>query len=249
MLKRLALNLNGRNKGSKHPNAHSLNTDKLEDALAPITDLRLGGAYFNWESKAYHGLVSLRLDHTDSYSISEIQLASILESSPRLRWIDMISMPLSMIVFSCANLVNFYSDRFLQNTSDVCRLLSLAPGLRGLAMSHAELLDSLPDMAFTLNTLYLLNDCEIERSLLEDMIGRWTIKQVVMLGSNYISHEGKSLPLYQLREEYSGQELVSGLREELSSLLSGDVQLEFASWSYDPNWSLPMSLFLGPHID
>ncbi|KDN47795.1 hypothetical protein RSAG8_03215, partial [Rhizoctonia solani AG-8 WAC10335] len=300
MLKRLALHLvPSLYNNSECPNPHSLNTDKLEDALAPITDLWLGGVYFNWGSKAYHGLVSLRLDHTNSYPISEIQLASILESSPQLRWIEIqleitrtidgpylppVHLPdLELVVgvtallrlirpgskeltvsiidtnskvpydaalndfFSCANLVNFYSDRFLQNTSDVCRLISIAPGLRGLAMSHADLLDTLPDMTYTpLDTLYLLDGCVLERYLLEDMIDRWAIKKLVVLIDTYIVHDGKATLLYHLREEYSGYEEFSGLQEEFSSLLSSGVQLEFHIQSYSPSWSPPMNLFLGP---
>ncbi|CAE6408518.1 unnamed protein product [Rhizoctonia solani] len=64
--------------------------DQLEDALYSITDLWLTGLYFNWESKAYHGLTKLRLDICDSSSssIPESKLTNILVNSPQLRHLN-----------------------------------------------------------------------------------------------------------------------------------------------------------------
>ncbi|CEL56269.1 hypothetical protein RSOLAG1IB_07685 [Rhizoctonia solani AG-1 IB] len=61
---------------------------ELEEVLSPIVDLWLRDQYFNWESKAYHGLTKLQLESQTQRSISESQLIKILESSPQLRYID-----------------------------------------------------------------------------------------------------------------------------------------------------------------
>lgn len=60
----------------------------LEDRLSSIRVLRLTGLYFPWESRAYHGLVELRLTPIRdgmNFPISQSQLRAILTASPRLR--------------------------------------------------------------------------------------------------------------------------------------------------------------------
>ncbi|KEP50431.1 F-box-like domain protein [Rhizoctonia solani 123E] len=58
----------------------------LEACFAPLTVLHLRGVFPLWESKAYHGLVDLRLLSTSPQStIKEVELINILKSSPGLR--------------------------------------------------------------------------------------------------------------------------------------------------------------------
>ncbi|KAG8750383.1 hypothetical protein FRC11_010464 [Ceratobasidium sp. 423] len=273
---------------SGYPNRHILKIDlpedQLEGALSPIADLWLKGMYFNWESQVYHRLISLRLDHTDPYSISEIKLMSILESSPRLRFIDIeliitrsvdspdllpMHLPdLELLVgdssllrlirpgsneltvtiadsnpevlyedlvkgfFSCANLVYFCNRNFLHNISDVCHLLSIAPRLRGLGLSHITLNGILPDPTpRTLDTLYLLNQCVLERHLLDQMISGWAINRVFFRRASYHIRDEERIPYYTLEGE-------------LSNLSTKGIKLEFAPEA--GSWSPPMDVFLGP---
>ncbi|KAJ1301058.1 hypothetical protein OPQ81_003476 [Rhizoctonia solani] len=60
---------------------------QFEAALASVTALHLTGLYPPWTSRAYHGLVELRLIASPGGgdSIAEWQLIKILNSSPRLR--------------------------------------------------------------------------------------------------------------------------------------------------------------------
>lgn len=74
---------------AENPPAHEsllLNLPRqfLDDLWHSITVLRLDGLYPYWTSKAYHGLVELRL-HSSRHPISESQLVGILKSSPGLR--------------------------------------------------------------------------------------------------------------------------------------------------------------------
>lgn len=61
----------------------------MEDLWLHVTVLRLGRLFPNWASKAYHGLVELRLPATrtllDSCSISVSGIRAILIASPKLR--------------------------------------------------------------------------------------------------------------------------------------------------------------------
>jgi hypothetical protein len=57
----------------------------LEDLWAPLTVLRLHQIYPYWTSKAYHGLVELRLASSSPLTIPETELVAILKSSPGLR--------------------------------------------------------------------------------------------------------------------------------------------------------------------
>ncbi|KAG8731306.1 hypothetical protein FRC11_004540 [Ceratobasidium sp. 423] len=278
----------GPNNDSEDLSRHSLKIglpdDQLEEALSPINDLWLRGAYFKWESKAYHRLVSLRLERVASCSISEVELMNVLGSSPKLRFVDIdliiirtVESPdllpthlpdLELIVgntsllglirpgsneltvtildsnsglfhdasvrgfFSCANLVTFCSMRTLCTTSAICHLLSIAPRLRGLAISHTTLDGTLPDMTpHTLDTLYLLNECVLEQTLLQEMIERWGIKRVVFQHASYHSSGEERVPYYQLKEN-------------LPALSLRSVQLEFAPKV--PDWGPPMELLLGP---
>ncbi|CCO29094.1 hypothetical protein BN14_03096 [Rhizoctonia solani AG-1 IB] len=66
-----------------------LSHEQLEAILEPVVNLWLWGLYFSWDSKAYHGLTTLQLEHCHGISITEPQLINILASSPQLRWIDM----------------------------------------------------------------------------------------------------------------------------------------------------------------
>ncbi|KAG8698416.1 hypothetical protein FRC11_014442, partial [Ceratobasidium sp. 423] len=66
-----------------------LTDPQLEDLLFPVTVLKLDKIFPYWTSKAYHGLVELRLVSweraRDSIRIPEQHLAGILRSSPGLR--------------------------------------------------------------------------------------------------------------------------------------------------------------------
>ncbi|CAE6396034.1 unnamed protein product [Rhizoctonia solani] len=60
--------------------------NELERGFARLTTLHLRGVFPLWSSKAYHGLVDLRLLSTDRWSrISETGLMTVLKSSPGLR--------------------------------------------------------------------------------------------------------------------------------------------------------------------
>lgn len=62
--------------------------EKLEALWLPIQVLHLRGIYPHWSSKAYYGLVELRLLDTNAepiLTITEAHLLGILESSPQLR--------------------------------------------------------------------------------------------------------------------------------------------------------------------
>ncbi|CAE6413918.1 unnamed protein product [Rhizoctonia solani] len=264
-----------------------LSHDQLEAILSRIDDLWLRGLYFNWESKAYHGLTALQLEHCYAASISEPQLISILASSPQLKWLDIgldiiqtvatpdlpsIYLPeLELFVgsvlllrlirpgsneltvsiigndgkpgmlydakvkdfFSCANMVNFYSDGFLDHISGVNSLLSFAPRLRVLAVSHIELSGASLDITThnSLDTVYLLDGCTLEWPLLREMVTRWNIKRLVFWGKNYIS-----------RDEPKTIDSQKALEDELSDLPVKDIQLEFVPG----NGPCPMDLFVGP---
>ncbi|CAE6443017.1 unnamed protein product [Rhizoctonia solani] len=59
---------------------------QLEDLLLPVTVLRLSSIVPHWASKAFHGLIELRLlAFGDSPRIHESQLVTILKHSPELR--------------------------------------------------------------------------------------------------------------------------------------------------------------------
>ncbi|EUC54416.1 hypothetical protein RSOL_047470, partial [Rhizoctonia solani AG-3 Rhs1AP] len=63
--------------------------DALETLLFSVTNLELKGLYPRWASKAYHGLVELRLGVFNGVSIPETDLRVILSSSPKLRHLDL----------------------------------------------------------------------------------------------------------------------------------------------------------------
>ncbi|KDN35887.1 hypothetical protein RSAG8_11249, partial [Rhizoctonia solani AG-8 WAC10335] len=297
-LKRFALNMVTKQprrlfieSASTDPTGDSLRIDlphdELEGALSSIVNLWLRGTYFNWESKAYHGLIALRLDAIRSASISELQLMNLLASSPRLRWLDIglnitrapntpelsqVCLPdleylvgealllqlirpgsneltLSIIgvsdynsdilydaavkdFFSSAHIAKFYSDGFLSNISDISSLLSLAPRLRDLAISHISLPSTVHDIVTynSLDTLYLLEGCRIHRSLLQDLVDQWAIKRLVFWGANYI--------LWDTQDYIDGQPT---LEEDLSDLRAQNIQLEFVPDA--DGGASPMDLF------
>ncbi|KAG8730267.1 hypothetical protein FRC11_007135 [Ceratobasidium sp. 423] len=259
--------------------------DDLGDGLLSITNLWLKGSYFNWKSRAYHGLVSLRLDpSTDSPPISELEFINILEASPRLRFIDIdmlisrkvdapyllpVHLPdLELLVgdasllrlirpgsneltvtitnchskviyealvkgfFSCANLVNFYSMNFLERVSEVCYLLSMAPRLRGLALTDIKFEGVLPDLTpHTLDTLYLLDGCTLERYSLEDMIETWALRRVVFPRASYYVRGEDPAPTCLIENHFSD---LSARGILLETIPGGG------------NWGPHMELFLGP---
>ncbi|KDN48372.1 hypothetical protein RSAG8_02964, partial [Rhizoctonia solani AG-8 WAC10335] len=61
-----------------------LSTERLEDVLSHVSTLRLAKLYPQWSSRAYHGLVELRLTGMAA-SIAESKLTAMLQSSPDLR--------------------------------------------------------------------------------------------------------------------------------------------------------------------
>ncbi|KAH7332592.1 hypothetical protein B0J17DRAFT_771689 [Rhizoctonia solani] len=64
----------------------NLKIAQIEDSFAPISVLHLRGIFPLWSSKAYCGLVDLRLLSTDEISrIEDVNLITILESSPALQ--------------------------------------------------------------------------------------------------------------------------------------------------------------------
>ncbi|KAL5633005.1 hypothetical protein ACGC1H_003483 [Rhizoctonia solani] len=69
--------------------ALDITNSKLDDALFPVTVLKLDKIFPCWTSRAYHGLAELRLVGWDpareSMQLKEQQLVEILESSPALR--------------------------------------------------------------------------------------------------------------------------------------------------------------------
>ncbi|KAB5593712.1 Dynein heavy chain, cytoplasmic [Ceratobasidium theobromae] len=66
----------------------NVSRETLEDVWRPITVMHLRGFYPHWASRAYHGLVELRLAPTDQ-TISEFALAAILAASPSLRVLEL----------------------------------------------------------------------------------------------------------------------------------------------------------------
>ncbi|KAG8699946.1 hypothetical protein FRC11_013320 [Ceratobasidium sp. 423] len=136
--------------------------------------------------------------------------------------------------FASANIARFYSDEILANTSDVCYLLSAAPGAQVLALSRVKLVGILPNTTVypSLDELYLLDHCELERSLLLDMIDRWNIKKLVLWGDD---HTIDDLPNAIINKE--------ALEEMLPEW--GKTQLEFVS---RPDHQLPKDFFMGQVI-
>ncbi|KAJ1300280.1 hypothetical protein OPQ81_005107 [Rhizoctonia solani] len=64
----------------------NLTEGQIENSFAPLTMLHLHGIFPIWSSKAYHGLVDLRLLPTNArISLKEAQFRTILEASPGLR--------------------------------------------------------------------------------------------------------------------------------------------------------------------
>ncbi|CAE7100663.1 unnamed protein product [Rhizoctonia solani] len=274
--------------------------DQLENASSHFTDLWLRGVYFNWESKAYHGLTSLRLDPTHCYSdsdrgaISELQLLNLLASSPRLRSLDVglfvirapntpdlspVNLPdlehlvgeilllrlvlpgsndltLSILglsddsfdmssdavvkeFFLRAHIVNFYSDHFFRNISDICTMLSFVPRLRNLAISHIDLHDATYNGAThsSLDTLYLLGSCAFGRSILGDMVDKWAIKRLVFWGENYIRLvRDMPRPCYITCNQQA-------LEEEPSDMRISNARLEFVPRVW--GGVAPVELFVG----
>ncbi|CAE6471005.1 unnamed protein product [Rhizoctonia solani] len=245
--------------------------DQLEYVLSTVANISLRGHYFNWESKAYHGLTTLQLGMAGPQSIPELQLAKILASSPRLQYIDIalkiirdatspppVHLPglevltgsvlllqliwpgpkeLSVNIigqwkyghdssmlynarlqdfFSRANTARLLIDEWLFSTSEICHIVTMSPGIRALALSCTKLSGTLPDMLKhpSLEALYLLSECELERSLLIDMTNKWNIKKLLFWGENSIIR-GSS---YEIDSQQS-------LEEELSDLR--DTRLEF----------------------
>jgi hypothetical protein len=64
----------------------NISTHRLDELLLPVTNLRINHIYPPWTSKAYHGLLELRV--CAAHSIHESQLAAILVHSPRLRVLE-----------------------------------------------------------------------------------------------------------------------------------------------------------------
>ncbi|KAL5633437.1 hypothetical protein ACGC1H_003806 [Rhizoctonia solani] len=63
---------------------------RLEELLLPITVLRVSALYPQWTSKAYHGLIELRLHTHDTFlEIAESELVAILAHSPQLRVLEL----------------------------------------------------------------------------------------------------------------------------------------------------------------
>ncbi|CAE6533456.1 unnamed protein product [Rhizoctonia solani] len=245
--------------------------DQLEYVLSTVTNLSLREHYFNWGSKAYHGLTTLQLKSPGPQSIPELQLANILASSPRLQYIDIglkiiqdatspppVHLPgLEVLIgcvlllqliwpgpkelsvniigqwrydhdssmlhnmrlqdfFSRANTVKLLSNDWLSSTSEICHLVTMSPGIRALAFSRTIFSGTLPDMLEhpSLEALYLLSRCDLERSLLIDMVNKWNIKKLLFWGENRIIRG--SLYLINIKQI---------LEEEISDLR--DTRLEF----------------------
>ncbi|KAJ1306508.1 hypothetical protein OPQ81_007510 [Rhizoctonia solani] len=253
-----------------------LPNDRLENVLYHITNLWLRGLYFNWESKVYHKLTTLRLDPSSSCTISELQLINILGSSPQLQRLNiglkitrkdispppirlpelevltgdtkllqlvlpgskMLSLNISSTpiyipysnelddarvkdFFSRANIARFHSHDFLKKPSDICRLFSLAPRIQALALSGTKPSGSLSDIITysSLDALYLLPLCEMNRSLLRDMIDIWKIKKIVYWGWDLFY------------DSFNGPKNKKKLEEELSDLGTTLPELEFVPHS------------------
>ncbi|KAF8605392.1 hypothetical protein BDV93DRAFT_554762 [Ceratobasidium sp. AG-I] len=66
---------------------------QIEDFLYSLQSVDLDGFHIPWESKIYHGLVRLSLEGTllgDRYQITQLQLATMLRSSPQLRELKLV---------------------------------------------------------------------------------------------------------------------------------------------------------------
>ncbi|EUC56074.1 F-box-like domain protein, putative, partial [Rhizoctonia solani AG-3 Rhs1AP] len=255
----------------------------LENALYSITDLWLGGLYFNWQSRAYHGLTKLRLDicQPSSSTIPESQFINILASSPRLQYLNIdldiiqktpsppithlpdlevmvgdVSLPkliwpgtrdLSISIigqpnrdsgalydpriqdfFSRANITAFLGDVFLHDVTELSQLLSITANIRILALTEIMLSGALPEIVRpSLDVVYLLGECEIEWSLLQQMVEMWGIKKLVFWRKNYIIRDSSQLI-----------DSKQALEEVLPDL---NILLEFARIS-------PMDMFIGPNF-
>ncbi|CAE6413965.1 unnamed protein product [Rhizoctonia solani] len=105
----------------------------LEDTLLAVSDLWLDGLYFDWASKIYHGLTSLRLDKNSTCSITESLLASILVASPQLRWLD-VRLNITHTATS-PTLINLPHLEVLISTEDMALLRLVQPGSKELTLS------------------------------------------------------------------------------------------------------------------
>ncbi|KDN35878.1 hypothetical protein RSAG8_11240, partial [Rhizoctonia solani AG-8 WAC10335] len=239
---------------------------QLEDVLSSITNLWLHGYYFNWESKAYHGLTTLELESTGSHAIPESRLANILASSPQLQYLkiqleiiqetippppihlsglevlvgDVLllqliwpgSKELSVNIiwqpnhssstlystrmkdfFSRANTVRLLNSDWFFSASDILYLLTMAPGVRVLALSSTKLFGTLPDMLTypSLKALYLIYGCELDKPLLIDLANKWNIKKFVFWGENRIFQGSSNV----IDSKLSMEEELSDLRSTL----------------------------------
>ncbi|KDN36601.1 hypothetical protein RSAG8_10704, partial [Rhizoctonia solani AG-8 WAC10335] len=127
-----------------------LTMGNLDPALASVTVLRVKGIYPIWTSKAYHGLVELRLIHSASLlyhsniSISENHLRGILAASPALRILefsveivemlpdDASSVPVPLNLLALINI----AEMSLAQIGIFWRLL--APGSKPLRLAIAD---------------------------------------------------------------------------------------------------------------
>ncbi|CAE6518730.1 unnamed protein product [Rhizoctonia solani] len=125
--------------------------------------------------------------------------------------------------FSRANITRLLSHDLLWSStaSDVCYLLAMAPGVQVLALSHTSIDDdSFGKLIYpSLKVLYLLGECELDKSLFVDMVNKWNVKKIVLWGKSYILGSNSWAA--------TGNEW--SIEEGLSDL--GDVPIEFISRS------------------
>ncbi|CAE7146450.1 unnamed protein product [Rhizoctonia solani] len=120
--------------------------DQLERCFAPLTVLCLRGIFPLWSSAAYQGLVDLRLLSTTIWShIQEVELVTILKSSPELRIlhfglkIENLSDNVSPVHLKDLRVIKIFpenGEKTRQCPSSLLRLL--APGPNPLRLSFSN---------------------------------------------------------------------------------------------------------------
>ncbi|KAG8741413.1 hypothetical protein FRC12_015687 [Ceratobasidium sp. 428] len=143
----------------------------IEDpCLPPLTALNLKGAFIEWNSVAYRGLLELRIEHLSGTMCPTIaQLAMVLEASPRLRILRLADITIRdgephPTLVRLEDLQELDLGKI--STADLCALLDIIrPGRKDLNVSM-RLNDRPPTIQVFFNALTSL-DCSSMATLVD----------------------------------------------------------------------------------
>lgn len=112
---------------------------QVEEFFYSLQSLDLAGFHIPWESKIYHGLVRLSLEATlggGCHQLAQLQLATILRSSPRLRELKLVDVVVGHEAWVAPKPIVLEDLEVLVLHINLVLVLPLiAPGLKPLGMS------------------------------------------------------------------------------------------------------------------